>query len=280
MSTVLINKAGGLAKIVLGSGNHNYYSAFDKPRFAYRINSGVQTVALTSFSADGANEVQTVALTGFADTDSFKVTFGGNESAEIIRGTNYDAAGIKAAIEAITDFAGTVTVSAVTDEGFVVTFGGGYALTNVGDLSITSAVGCSGEVTTTTAGAAGDSFKLTFGGNESEKITKGINYDAESIKAIIEAITGFPTEVTISGISSSGFVITMAGEYGDNVIATGPFTVTTAVGCSGTVSQPDTVNISVGNLDLPNVPIADLTVNDVAITSSAVFATNIAVVFP
>jgi hypothetical protein len=45
-----------------------------------------------------AAEVQSVALTGFDGSDSFKLSFGGVETATITRGVNYSEAGIKAAV--------------------------------------------------------------------------------------------------------------------------------------------------------------------------------------
>ena len=50
------------------------------------------------------NEVQTASLRAFdTDGDSFRVSFGGNQSDPIVRGTNYTTAGIKAAIESMPD---------------------------------------------------------------------------------------------------------------------------------------------------------------------------------
>jgi hypothetical protein len=91
--------------------------------------------------------VQTCAMTGLDGTDSFKITYNSStpsESAIITRGTNYDAAGIKAAIEAIAGFSGTVTVADVTDAGFTVTISG---ITTPAAFTITSATGCSGVFT-------------------------------------------------------------------------------------------------------------------------------------
>ena len=100
---------------------------------------------------NAVDEVQNVALRNFdTDGDSFTLTFNGATSAPIVRGTNYNAAGIKAAIESITG--GTVTVvgfgaSAHPDDtGFEVTFGGTLSQQAVAKLSVTDQTGMSGFV--------------------------------------------------------------------------------------------------------------------------------------
>lgn len=99
----------------------------------------------------GTQEVQSVVLSAFAGTDSYHLTYGGSESATITRGTNHDAAGIKAAIEGITGVTFTVTVSSITDDGFIVTFAG---LVNRTPLSVTNPTGCTGVVGTLVQGSA------------------------------------------------------------------------------------------------------------------------------
>ena len=92
--------------------------------------------AYVSSSRPPINEVQTVSLRDFDGTDSFRLRFNGNETAPIVRGTNYSTAGIKAALESMPGWpaGGIVTVrvwgafggSAATplnDAGFEVTFG-------------------------------------------------------------------------------------------------------------------------------------------------------------
>ena len=74
------------------------------------------------------NEVQNVSLVGFDGTDAFTLSYGGQATAPIVRGTTYTTAGIKAALEAILPAGGNVTVAAfagsgqLTDFGFQLTF--------------------------------------------------------------------------------------------------------------------------------------------------------------
>ncbi|WP_104107633.1 reprolysin-like metallopeptidase [Nocardioides sp. 616] len=97
------------------------------------------------------DEVQTVSLRGFdTDGESFTLSFDGQTTAPIVRGTEYTTAAIDAALEAIvgTD---TVTVAAfggsgaINDTGFQVTFNGGA----VNDVDVESLVltPVSGDVT-------------------------------------------------------------------------------------------------------------------------------------
>ena len=101
--------------------------------------------------ADSAiNEVQMGVLTSFATNgQQFQLRFGGNDSAAIVRGANFDAAGITAAVQGITGWpaGGTVTVSAVGDNAFTITFGGTLAGINVSNLQLVNCTGgCTGYV--------------------------------------------------------------------------------------------------------------------------------------
>jgi hypothetical protein len=111
------------------------------------------------------NEVQTVSLRDFdTDGDAFAVTFEAGTSAPIVRGTNYSAAGIKAAIEGMPGWpaGGTVNIAAwggggtLNDNGFQVTFSGTLAQTNVDLLTLTGFAGASGFVGETAKGGPVD----------------------------------------------------------------------------------------------------------------------------
>lgn len=92
------------------------------------------------------SEVQTASLRAFDGTDGFTLGYGGQTSAPIVRGTNYTAAGIKAAVEAILPTGGTVSVSGFggglfDDTGFQVTFGASLAGTDVEMSTLTPTAG-------------------------------------------------------------------------------------------------------------------------------------------
>ncbi|HET6940167.1 MAG TPA: M12 family metallo-peptidase [Nocardioides sp.] len=113
------------------------------PYFSQR--SQTEIGAYINSALNNVSEVQTVAFNGGVDpfdgTDSFTLTFTGPggpvTTAPITRGTNYDAASVAAAIQAVTG--GTVTVTPhfstaavsaqnpFTDAGFTVSYGGALA---------------------------------------------------------------------------------------------------------------------------------------------------------
>jgi hypothetical protein len=102
-------------------------------------------------------EVQMGVLTGYANNgQSFQLGYNGNLSAPIVRGSNNTPAGIAAAIQGIPGWpaGATVTVSAVTDTAFTVTFGGTLGTVNVAPLLLANCVSCSGYVGEITAGGA------------------------------------------------------------------------------------------------------------------------------
>ncbi|MGH2723064.1 MAG: M12 family metallo-peptidase [Actinomycetota bacterium] len=128
------------------------------------------------------NEVQNVSLRDFdTDGDSFRVTFEGNQSDPIVRGTSYTAAGIKAAIESMPGWpaGGIVTVApfgatgALNDFGFQVTFGGTLAATNVSQLGLADLSGADGFVGETAKGGAVDNkgFTIEPTGNSAPVVT-------------------------------------------------------------------------------------------------------------
>lgn len=106
-----------------------------------------EIVTYTSAAETNINEVQMGALSNFTSNgQQFQLRYNGNDSVAIVRGTNFTTAGIKAAVEAISGWpaGGTVTVSALGDTAFTVTFGGTLAGTNTSELQL---VGCSGGCT-------------------------------------------------------------------------------------------------------------------------------------
>lgn len=96
--------------------------------------------AYTSGIETAVNEVQMGALSGFGTNgQQFQLRYRAALSAPIIRGSNYTAAGLKAAVETLTG--ATVTASAVSDSAFTLTFSGALAGVDVDPLVL---VNCSG----------------------------------------------------------------------------------------------------------------------------------------
>ena len=98
------------------------------------------------------DEVQMASLTGFGGTDSFRIGYGGNNSAVITSGSNYTSAGIESAIEGIAGWpAGAqVFVSGYggdanpSSAGFQVLFAGSLSGVDASALSIQSPSGFTG----------------------------------------------------------------------------------------------------------------------------------------
>ena len=101
----------------------------------------------TSAAETSINEIQMAVMSGFStDGLQFVLRYNGADSAPIVRGTNFTTAGVAAAIQGISTWpaGATVTVSALTDATFTITFGGTLALTNADQLQL---VGCTGGCT-------------------------------------------------------------------------------------------------------------------------------------
>jgi reprolysin-like metallo-peptidase family M12B/putative Ig domain-containing protein len=183
----------------------------------------VQNVSLTGFS--GGDETQTVALSGFGGTDSFQISYLGNLSVPIVNGTNYNAAGIKAAIEGIAGWpaGGTVTATSIggtgapTTAGFDATFGGTLASTDVATLEVVNGVGVTGIVSTPFGGGSTlDSFTLNYNGTDSAPIVNDSNYTAAGVAEALQGASEVQT-VSLSGYDADGDSYTLNYNGADSV---------------------------------------------------------------
>jgi Metallo-peptidase family M12B Reprolysin-like len=148
----------------------------------WSVRSFEEITAFVTSVRSPINEVQNVSLREFdTDGDSFRITFQGNQTEPIVRGTNYTTASIQAAIEAMPGWpaGGTVTVAAfggagpLNDFGFQVTFGGALALTNVSQLGLADLSGADGFVGETAKGGPVDNqgFTIEPTGNSAPVVT-------------------------------------------------------------------------------------------------------------
>ncbi len=176
------------------------------------------TTYMTS-SRPAINEVQTISLRDFDGTDSFTLTYGANTSAAIVRGTNYTAAGIKAAIEAIAG--GTETVVAFggsgtfNDTGFQVTFAGTNAALNVSQLGLTAFSGASGFVGETAKGGPIDNGGSTVVDTDNHAPTVTVAGSSYTIPVQT------PFALTGSATDYDGDPLTYMWEQNDRGAATG-----------------------------------------------------------
>jgi hypothetical protein len=168
------------------------------------------------------NEVQTVSLRDFDGTDSFRITFNGNQTEPIVRGTSYTTAGITAALLAMPGWpvGGTATVAAfggagaLNDTGFQVTFGGTLAALNQTALGLADTNGATGFVGETAKGGAIDNkgFTAVENGNHAPVVTTAMSYT-------IPVRT--PFALTGSATDSDGDTVTYLWEQNNRGGATG-----------------------------------------------------------
>lgn len=114
-----------------------------------------------TLAAGASNPTQVITLTSFTGTDSFTITFAGQTTAPIVRGTNAAAADVKTALAALSTLdAADITVTGTTDEGpYTVAFDEGGAYEGIAaPLFTITGTGCTGvSVTTVVGGVAPDS---------------------------------------------------------------------------------------------------------------------------
>ncbi len=92
-------------------------------------------------------EIQRLVLSGWGAGDSFKLTFGAEETAAINYASDI-AAAIDAALEALVAIAaGEIFVTRIDVNTYDITFSGSFLGIDVSTLSVTSVVGCTGSVT-------------------------------------------------------------------------------------------------------------------------------------
>ena len=154
-------------------------------------------------SASTYSEVQEFGLSGFSAGEAFKLDFAGTQTANITSGTNYTAAGIKAAVEAA--IGGTVTASAVSANGFTLTYSGAKANTNVVNPTIVVASG-------TFTGVGGDYRKGGPGTNQGSQVVTANHNPTVTAPAARTIPIRTPFTLTGSGADADGDTLTYLWE--------------------------------------------------------------------
>jgi len=210
-----------------------------------------EIVTYTSAAETNISEVQMGVLTGFSvNGQLFQLQYNSSNSAAIVRGTNFTTAGIQAAIQGIPGWpaGGTATVSALTDTGFTITFGGSaLANTNVSELQL---VNCSG-------GCTGYVGEIAKGGVTTRRGTvtpTGNNFPQVTAPSTVTPFLTIPVrtpfELTASGSDPDGDIVTFMWEQNDRGAAAGTGLITQPktngplfrqFGVAATVSSSDTL---------------------------------------
>jgi hypothetical protein len=182
-----------------------------------------EVVAYTSSAETTINEVQVAALRGFTGTAGFRIGYNGNLSAPIVRGTNFTTGDIRTAIEGIAGWpsGATVSVSALTDTAFTVTFTGTLAGTNVPSLTLESFTG----------GASGFVGEVAVGGLTTRR---GSTSSTGNLAPVVSAPAGYtipvrtPFALTGSATDGDGDTVTYLWEQNDRGATTGTSLISNA----------------------------------------------------
>jgi hypothetical protein len=197
--------------VVLGGydANGDAYTLTYKGAKSHPIVRGQNnTAAGVANAIAGGNEVQQVALSAFNGTNqSFQIQIGGQTTPAFgIGGTAISNANIAAAINALTGFAGTATVSGANNNGFGVTFAGPLAGTDVAPISI---VNCTGTC------------------------TSSVRENAKGGPAPASWPAG--ATVTVGTVTDAGYNLLFGGTLAGTDVD--PFTVSDATGATGAVTE-------------------------------------------
>jgi trimeric autotransporter adhesin len=139
-----------------------------------------EIVTYTSSNRADIAEVQMGVLTAFnTNGQQFQIQYNGNNSPAIVRGTNFTTAGVKAAIEGISGWPSgqTVTVSALADTAFTITFSGTTDFPQVLQL-VNCTGGCTGYINEIAKGGpvTNKGFTVTPTGNNPPVVTTAAGY--------------------------------------------------------------------------------------------------------
>ena len=151
----------------------------------------------------------------------FRVRIGGNNSVLIGgNGLAYNDANLTSAINAISGFPGTVTVTGAAAPGFTISYSGASAGLDVPNVELVErGCTCFASVQETNHGGAMDSFRLNYNGTVSDVITNGGNYSAAGIQAALLPILPAGATATVAAFgggsfNNTGFQVTYGGNAG------------------------------------------------------------------
>ncbi len=216
--TTAINAIPGFAGTVTvtGSGNAGFTATFGGA-------SGASDVANLSVvnCAPSCSGLTTESFKGGPTNDSFTLNFNGTDTVPIVRGSNYTAAGIQAALQGVNEVQQVALTGYDTDgDSYTLNFGGadtvpitrGQNNTAAGIQAALQGGNEQQQVAFTGFNGATSSFQVQIGGASSAVIgSGGLAYTAAGIAAAVNAIPGFAGTVTSNNPNNGGFTLTFSG---------------------------------------------------------------------
>ena len=210
--------------------------------------------------------MQTVSLRDFDGTDSVTLDYNGTPIGPFVRGTNYSAADIQAALSG--NEVQRVALAGYDADGdsYTLTFRGatshpivrGQNNTAAGIANAIQGGNEQQQVTLTNFNPATQSFTISIGGSTSTPIgLGGAAVSNANIQAAINAIAGFPGGATVANAGNGGFTVTFAGASAGIDVAAMAINVTgtataavreTAKGGAKLATWPDGAALTVGTV--------------------------------
>jgi hypothetical protein len=177
--------------------------------------------AYTGNPRNPISEVENVSLRNWDDSDSLKLTWGSVDSAPIVRGTNYTAAGIQLAVQGPSEVQ-TVALTGYDANGdaYRLNYKGadtvpivrGQNNTAAGIQSALQGGNEQQQVTLTGFSPATQSFRISLGGNSSVLLgAGGLAVTNGNVAAAINGIAGFAGGASSAGAGNGGFTVTFGG---------------------------------------------------------------------
>ncbi len=180
-----------------------------------------EILAHTSTDRNPINEVQNVSFRDFDGTDSFTLSWVGRTSAPIVRGTNFTAAAVQAAIQGPSEVQ-TVALTGYDTNGdsYRLSYGGANTVPIVRGQNNTAAgiqnalAGGNEQQQVVLANFNGttQSFQIQVNGVNSAVLGfGGTAISNGNVAAAVNAIAGFAGTVSSAGAGNGGFTLTFAG---------------------------------------------------------------------
>jgi reprolysin-like metallo-peptidase family M12B len=199
----------------------------------------------TSSDRPPINEVQTASLRDFDGTDAFTITWNGNTTAPIVRGTSYTLANIQRELQGPSEVQTVALADNQAGDSYTLSYNGGETVPIVSGQNDTAAgiqnaiQGGNEQQQVSLAGfnSTTQSFQIQIGGNTSVTIgAGGVPLTNGNVTTAVNAIPGFAGTAQSSGAGNTGFTLTFGGASAN--IDVPPIAIVNCTGaCAATVRE-------------------------------------------